>query len=254
MSGEVILITGASSDIGRELIRQLAATHADTADSVTLLAHVNSGAEKLEALKLESPWLVQSLEIVQADLNYEPDLLSMIESIRVGYGFPTQIVHLAAAKLELKRATQFEWKTLVADLEIQLRSIAIILQAFLPKMVKSGRRCKVVFMLSSVTVGAPAKYMTQYSVGKYAMLGYFRSLVAEYADKTICFNAVSPSMVETQFLSNIPEKYIEMAAAAHPRKRNADVSDVVPVIRFLLSSDSDYLSGANLPVTAGSVI
>ena len=254
MNNEVILITGASSDIGCELIRQLTLNIDLTKDSLTLLAHVNSGAEKLETLKLDNECLARHLEIYQADLNSESELLRMVESISKKHGYPTQIVHLAAAKLELKRAMQFEWKTVLADLEIQLRSISMILQTFLPKMTKSGRRCKVVFMLSSVTIGAPAKYMTQYSVSKYAMLGYFRSLATEYADKAICFNAVSPSMVETQFLSNIPNKYVEMAAAAHPEKRNASVSDIVPVIRFLLSSDSDYLSGVNLPVTSGSVI
>jgi 3-oxoacyl-[acyl-carrier protein] reductase len=45
-----------------------------------------------------------------------------------------------------------------------------------------------------------------------------------------------------------------MAAAAHPAKRNARVEDVVPAIRFLLSPESDYVSGANFPVTAGSAL
>ncbi|MET3130538.1 3-oxoacyl-[acyl-carrier protein] reductase [Oxalobacteraceae bacterium GrIS 1.11] len=252
MSAEVILITGASSDIGCELIRQLVAGPASTWPM--LIAHARSGVDKLEALGREITGLAERLDIVQADLGSEAELLALIDAIRTRHGFPTQIVHLAAAKLELKRVTQFDWRALASDLEIQLRSIGMILQAFLPRMVKSGRRCKVVFMLSSATLGTPPKYMTQYTVGKYAMLGYFRSLAAEYSDKAICFNAVSPSMVETQFLSNIPEKFVEMAAAAHPGKRNADVADVAPVIRFLLSPDSDYLSGANLPVTAGSVI
>ena len=254
MSDDVILIIGASSDIGRELIRQLAQKNEIESKNISLIAHVNSGTEKLEVLKQEIPYLSKHLTILKADLNTETELFSMVESIKEQHGFPTQIVHLAAAKLELKRATQFEWQSIVADLEVQLRSISIILQTFLPKMVKSTQRCKIVFMLSSVTMGTPAKYMTQYTVNKYAMLGYFRSLAAEYADKAICINAISPSMVETQFLSNIPEKYVEMAAAAHPDKRNASVNDVVPVIRFLLSSDSDYISGVNLPVTAGSVI
>ena len=61
-------------------------------------------------------------------------------------------------------------------------------------------------------------------------------------------------MVETQFLSGVPEKFVQMAAAANPAKRNLRVEDVVPAIRFLLSPESDHLSGVNLPVTAGSAI
>lgn len=178
----------------------------------------------------------------------------MIETIASRHGFPSHIVHLAAAKLDLSRAVEFDWAALVADLEIQVRSIGLILKAFLPSAVKSGRRCKVVFMLSSVTLGMPPKYMGQYTITKHALLGMFRSLSAEYAGKGISFNALSPSMVETQFLSKIPGRFVELAAAAHPAKRNATVADIVPAICFLLSSESDYISGANLPITGGSVI
>lgn len=252
---EVILITGASSDIGRELIRQLTSTNnGHEAFRGKLIAHAYSGMEKLAVLKQEMPCLDKQIEIIRADLSLESDLCRMIAAIRERHGFPTQIVHLAAARVELKRVTEFDWNWLAKDLEIQLRSISMILQEFLPDMTKSHQRCKVILMLSSVTLGAPQKYMTQYTIVKYALLGLLRSLAVEYADKPICFNAVSPSMVDTQFLTNIPEKYIEMTAAAHPSKRNATVMDVVPALLFLLAHDSDYISGANLPVTAGSII
>jgi 3-oxoacyl-[acyl-carrier protein] reductase len=255
MSDDIILITGASSDIGRGLIRELMASRGDAAGfHGTMIAHAFSGSNKLELLKSEIPALVESLEIVKADLSSEAELSSMIETIRTRHGFPNRIVHLAAAKLKLKRAGEFEWNALTSDLEIQVRSITAILKAFLPSMSKSGRRCKVVFMLSSATLGSPPKHMMEYVVAKYALLGLLRSLAIEYADKAICFNGISPSMVDTQFLSNVPEKYIAMAAAAHPAKKNARVADVVPAIRFLLSPESDYISGANLPITAASVI
>jgi 3-oxoacyl-[acyl-carrier protein] reductase len=221
---------------------------------MTLFAHTRSGVQKLKLLKEEIPSLAKDLKIVKADLRSEIELQGMIETIRASHGFPTQIVHLAAAKLELKRMKEFNWERLTADLEIQVKSITTILNQFLPDMVKSGKRCKVVFMLSSLTLAAPPKYMTQYTIGKYALMGLFRSLVVEYMNKPICFNAVSPSMVETQFLSNIPKMYVEMAAEANPSKRNASTSDVVPAICFLLSPGSDYINGSNIPITAGSII
>ncbi len=246
-----LLITGASSDIGRELIRQLASEpRAATGEPEPIIAHAHSGAAKLEALRKELP----GLQVVRADLGSEAELHELIDAVRARLGFPTRIVHLAAPRLEVKRATELDWKALAADLEIQVRSIGALLAAFLPAMAKSAVRCKVVFMLSSVTIGAPPKFMAQYTVGKFALLGLMRALAVEYADKPICFNAVSPSMVETQFLSGVPGKFVQMAAAAHPAKRNARVEDVVPAIRFLLSPGSDYVSGANFPVTAGSAL
>jgi 3-oxoacyl-[acyl-carrier protein] reductase len=108
-------------------------------------------------------------------------------------------------------------------------------------------------VLSSVTLGVPAKFMSGYTLVKYAQLGLLRALAAEYAGTSVNINAVSPYMVETQFLSEIPEKAREMAAAAAPEKRLATPAEVVSVIQFLLSSGSDFLNGANIPVTGGTV-
>jgi 3-oxoacyl-[acyl-carrier protein] reductase len=60
-------------------------------------------------------------------------------------------------------------------------------------------------------------------------------------------------MVETQFLSEIPEKALQIAAATTPGKRLARPAEIVAAIQFLLSSGSDYLYGVNLPVTGGVV-
>ncbi len=178
----------------------------------------------------------------------------VIADIRARFGVPTHIVHLAAANLELKRTTDFDWSILTRDFEDSGEVDQYGAHGFFVGNGGVGKRCKIVFMLSSVTVSTPPKYMASYTVAKYALLGYFRSLAAEYADKPICVNAVSPSMIEIQFLSKVPAKFREAAAAAHPAGRNADVSDVVPAIRFLLSPESDYISGVNLPITAGSVM
>jgi len=252
-NNQVILITGASSDIGCEVIRQLVSEGADEFADATFLAHAHSGREKLKALG-EELGMKDRLKIIQADLAHEKELKDLIQVVRDQFGFPTHIVHLAAGRVELKRATEFDWQSYVSEFEIQLRSIGLILQEFLPDMAKSDGCCKIIFMLSSITVGVPPKFMSQYTVSKYALLGLLRSLAVEYAEAKICFNAVSPSMVETQFLNNLPDRYVEMAASANPRKSNASISDVAPTVRFLLSRDSDYISGANIPVTAASTL
>jgi 3-oxoacyl-[acyl-carrier protein] reductase len=46
---------------------------------------------------------------------------------------------------------------------------------------------------------------------------------------------------------------VEMSAASNPLGRNATPADVVGAIEFLLSPDSNYMTGIDIPITAGSL-
>lgn len=246
MSAERILITGASSDLAGELVRSLAASGCPG----KILAHYHHGRERVEKLKSE---LGACFFPIEADLSSQDGVARVIDQVRSQAEFPTKILHFAGLKLRLERFHQLDIDRLQADFQIQVRAAMEILKAFLPEMGRAEQRTKVVLVLSSVTLGVPAKFMSAYTVVKYAELGLLRALAAEYAGTSVNINAVSPYMVETQFLSEIPEKAREMAAAAAPEKRLATPAEVVSVIQFLLSSGSDFLNGANIPVTGGTV-
>jgi 3-oxoacyl-[acyl-carrier protein] reductase len=114
------------------------------------------------------------------------------------------------------------------------------------------KRGRVITVLSSVVLGVPPKALTQYTSVKYALLGLMKALASEYADKKITINCISPSMIDTKFLSLINERVVELAAETHPLKRNAKVSDVIPSLLMLMSEDAEYINGVNLPITGGS--
>jgi len=60
-------------------------------------------------------------------------------------------------------------------------------------------------------------------------------------------------MIETKFLDHIDSKLVELNAYHHPLKRNARTEDVIPAIKMLMSKESDYITGVNIPITGGSV-
>jgi len=98
----------------------------------------------------------------------------------------------------------------------------------------------------------PPKFMSMYTVIKYAQLGLMRAAAAEYAASGLTINAVSPSMIETQFVEEIGDVAIRMSAAANPKGRNAQPEDVIGAIEFLLSPAAGYMTGIALPITGGS--
>ena len=80
------------------------------------------------------------------------------------------------------------------------------LKYILPFM-KKNKYGKILTILSSVTIGQPPGHMSSYVTSKYALLGLLRSLAAEYSKYKICINSISPGMINTKFLNEIPKNF-----------------------------------------------
>lgn len=135
-------------------------------------------------------------------------------------------------------------------MNISLKSIVMILQEFLPFMSKQ-KYGKILFMLTAYVNNMPPKYLSAYTVSKYALLGLMRSLSVEYSDKGIMVNGISPEMIDTKFLNNLSEYIVMQNAEQSPKKRNLIVDEVVPAMKFLLSSGADCITGQNIVITGG---
>jgi len=238
----IVLIIGASSDIGLELINNIN-------EECLIIAHYNSTHEKLLELSTQ---IENKMIMLKADLSKEDEVSIFLDKVEE-HGIPNKIVHLAAPKFENIRFKDISWDNFQNDINISLKSLTIVLNRFLPKLAKE-KRGKVVCMLSSVVLNTPPKALTHYTTIKYAMLGLIKSLASEYSNKNIQINAISPSMCDTKFLDNLNEKIVELNAYHHPLKRNANVTDIIPLIKMLMSKESDYINGINIPVTGGSII
>ncbi len=242
MSRDLLLVTGASSDLGLALIKRVASMPSPP----LVIAHVHAGIDRVEALGL--PEIVKPLVY---DLSDEAAVGAMAQQIESSYGVPGQVVHLPGLPLVYERFAKWRWDHFARDLDIQVKSAVILLARLLPKMAKLPRG-KIVFVLSSVTRGLPPKYLSMYTLVKHAQLGLMKALAAEYAGTKITVNAVSPSMIDTRFLQQLPELAVTMAASSSPHGRHATVAEVIGAIAFLLSPDSDYITGVELPITGGA--
>ena len=106
-------------------------------------------------------------------------------------------------------------------------------------------------MLTSDTVDMPPKYQSSYVTVKYALLGLMKSLAVEYAEKGITFNGISPDMIETKFLSELPELIVENNRNNSPLGRNIRIDEIVPIFEYLLSDAGASMTGQNIAVTGG---
>lgn len=238
------IITGASSDIGTAFLREFEKDN----EKITAYCQYFSNDSMLKELR--SVFNNVDIRLSRCDLSSAEDTDRWIKELKAESVVPTHILHLAARKLEYMRLKQFDWKKTVNEMNIQVNSLAQLLKAFLPIMSKE-KYGRVVAMISSCTLGAPPKFMIDYLISKYALLGLIKGAASEYAGTGITVNGLSPSMIETKFLSEIDPRIVEMNAQSNPMKRNINVDEVVSALRFLLSDRASYMNGVNLNLTGG---
>jgi 3-oxoacyl-[acyl-carrier protein] reductase len=241
---KVLLVTGASSDVGSALVERVA-------DNYTkIICHYCSSTSVIERLQSK---FGDKIVPISADFSNEASTAAFTQTVLDMDAAPTHFVHLSSSsdssvniKFAKTNREQFQ-----RELDITFLSAVVCCEAFVPLMVKA-KYGKVVFMLSSQIVWEPAKpYSTAYTCVKYALFGLMKTLSAEYMSKGVTVNAVSPSMINTKFL-RIPDIIKQTNIESSPIKRLLTVDDVVPAFEFLLSSGADTVTGENLEVMAGN--
>ena len=238
------LITGATSDIGLELIK----TVAKNGDRFILRGF--GGSEKIEGFCRENHI---DFDYYSADLSNPEDTERFVTRLDESGVIPTHFVHLPALRVVNTKFKNFDEERFLADVNVQILSAVKICKVILPKMAKA-KFGRVLFMATSYVLANPPKNTAAYVIAKNGIVGLMKSLAADYVSNGITVNSVSPSMIETKFLSETSHIIVEAAAAAHPMKRNAKPDDVVPAMAFLLSEEARFITGVNLPITGGSII
>ena len=97
----------------------------------------------------------------------------------------------------------------------------------------------------------PKSELLSYITGKTALNGFVKALAFELAPKGIRINLVSPGMVDTPLIADIPEKVRLLAAAQTPLRTLATAEDVAGAVSFLASDKSNYLTGETIRVNGG---
>ncbi len=240
----VYLITGATSDVGRALIRRVLGTQ----DLV--IAQGMGDLFLLEEISAANPGQIIPYDL---DLTAPGAVEGFLAEIAEKYPVPTHFVHLPALRVVNAKFKNFDEERFLMDLNVQVMSAVKICKAILPRMAKA-KYGRVLFIQTSYTIGAPPKNTAAYVMAKSAIGGLVKSLAVEYARFGVTVNCVAPSMMETRFLTDTPDLVVQASAADNPMGRNARVEDVVPAMAFLLSEEARFITGVTLPVTGGSAI
>ncbi len=236
---KTLMVLGATSQIGTALIRSIQGGYA------RILAHYNSNIERINELAQE---FGDKIIPVQADLNSIDSAQALADYIKVNGFLPDHFVHLACPRCKNERFHKCRTDDFLKMYNCSVISSIEILKPVIEAMSKN-KNGKIIIMLTVCTVNNPPAYLAPYVSSKYALLGLMKALAVEYSSKGICVNAVSPEMINTDFISDMPELAVAQAVEKSVMGRLLEVGEVIPTFEYLLSEAADRITGQNIIIS-----
>lgn len=221
------LLIGGSTGIGLALTRKLA----ELGHHITVLSRTN---ETLAG--------IQNVTHHVCDITQEsPDFLPMDQV--------DGLVYLPGT-VNLKAFPQLKIEDYLQDFSINFLGAVKTIQHYLPSLTKSGKGS--IVLMSTVAVEKGLPFHCSVSAAKGALTSFMRSLAAEIAPK-VRVNAVAPSLTETGLTESLldSDSKKQSAAKRHPMERVGKPEDIASMVTYLLSSESEWITGQVFGVDGG---
>lgn len=239
LEGKTILVTGASSGIGKATAIECAKMGAKlviTGRDVTRLSEVYGD--------LEGEGHIQII----ADLSKDEDIRRLALEVPVLNGCVNNAGYNVMSVIQFIKKEELEH-----IIRVNLTA-PIMLTQMLVKNKKIAKDSSIVFTSSISARGRNSVGNSMYSATKGGLSSFMKNAALELASKRIRCNAVLPGMVETPLKegkSNITEEQWEINRQLYPLKRFGKPEEIAYGIIFLLSDASAWVTGTELIIDGG---
>lgn len=242
LKDQVIIITGGAAGIGNALTTVLSQRGA-----CVVVVDINEEAGK--KIEKTNP---NKIVFLKGDVSKESIATKAVSLAISKFGKLTGLVNNAHASRQkpLMEQTMEDW---ALSFDTGLYATLNFMKASYPELIKNGG--------SIVNFGSGAglqglEEQASYAAAKEAIRGLSRVAANEWAQDNIRVNVICPKALTdgvAQWKENHPEQYQESANKV-PLKRFGDPEkDIAPVVSFLLSKDSQYITGQTIMADGGSI-
>lgn len=242
LQNKVALVTGGSRGIGKSIVLALADAGATVV--FTYKSSADASARIVEDLRAKG----QQAFAYQSDAASGSQAKELVERIVKDHAQLDILVNNAGLTKDglLMRMSEEDWDNVIAN---NLKSVYNYSKAACRQMM-SQRAGKIINMTSIVGLTGNAG-QTNYAASKAGIIGFTKSLAKELGSRNIQVNAVAPGFVETEMTNRLNEDQKKALMDLIPLKRTAKPEEIANVVRFLATSEADYITGQVICVDGG---
>ena len=242
LKGRTALVTGGSRGIGRAVAIALADEGADVA--INYVSSERAARDVAEHIKK----MGRRAMLAQADVSDYPDTFRMAQDVVREFGHLDILVNNAGINSD-KTFTKMDHTSWRKVLGTNLDGVFNCTKVFVDQMLTQGYG-RVVNMTS--VIGQIGNFgQANYAASKAGVAAFTKSLAKELAGKGVTVNAVAPGFIETEMVASIPDKVKERLLAQIPLHRFGTAEEVARAVVYIVSSDGDYITGAELSINGG---
>ena len=246
---KVIIVTGATSGMGRKVAEHLAALGAKVAGASN---QVEAGREMEEQLRAQG----RQFRFIDADLQREADALAMVDRTLAAFG-RIDGVHCNAGVWGKGRVTDFDEAAWDRIMGINVKSVLWTAKHVVPQMEKQGEGVILITTSVAAFVGFPEHAL--YCASKAALEALIRCLATDHAG-CVRVVGVCPGTIDTPMLAAscagwdkpVAELYADVEKRI-PVRRLGQPIDIAHAAAFLLSDEASYINATSLTLDGGTL-
>ena len=235
------MITGAAQGIGKSIALLLAQNGANIVVSDINLERAEETAREIESNGSKAM-------AVKVDVANLKEVEQMVEAILEKFGKIDILVNNAGITRDklILRMTEEDWD---AVLNVNLKGTFNCTKVVVRHMAK--QRSGKIISIASVVGEMGNAGQANYSASKAGVIGLTKTIAREFAQRGINVNAIAPGYIETPMTEVLAEKVKEELKRLIPMERLGKPEDVAEAVLFLVSEESNYITGQVLNVNGG---
>lgn len=237
---KVIIVTGASKGIGKEISKELAKK------GNTIIANYNKSEKEIKELQQELKKQNIKIDIYKADVSKREEAENLVKYTIQKYGKIDVLINNAGIS-QIKEFTQItdeDWNNMI---NTNLNSVFYMSQESCHNMIHNKKGC--IINISSIWGITGASCEVHYSVSKAGVDALTKALAKELGPSNIRVNSIAPGIINTEMNAHLSEEEKQNIEEEIPLEKIGKAIDIERCVEWLIKDE--YTTGQVISINGG---